>query len=483
MSPRTILWLVGWVLGFVALFEAIALGLALARGEPWLPFASAVAVGLGLAAILLRPARDAEHALDHRSAFIAVTLSWVSACALGAAPLFAHPALGLSAVDAFFEAASGFSTTGASVLSGLDSLPWSVLLWRSLTQWLGGMGMVLLGVAVFPVLGLGGMQLFKAEAPGPTKDKLTPRIAETARILWVLYVGVTLADAILLYVGGMTPFDAICHAMTTVSTGGFSTHDASFGHFDSGFIHMVTSVFMLIGGMSFAILHRALTQGINWSEHPELRMYLAVFATAAVLISLDLRFGAGPEYRTMARALEHGIFQAASILTTTGFATRDFDLWPPLSHAVLLSLFFVGGMAGSTGGGVKVIRVLLLMRVAFSQFFRLVHPRGVGAIKLAGATVDDAIVVSVVGFVGMWLLILLLGTGLISYLGSDVFTAFSAASVSLANIGPGFGSVGPSHTFAPLAPAAKLVMAALMILGRLEIYTALVILSPSFWRR
>ena len=483
MNVRTILWLIGVVLTVVALSEVLPLGLALALGEPWLPFASSVGAGLVLAALLILPLRRTEHSLDHRSAFIAVTASWVSACVLGAAPLFQHPDLGLSAVDALFESVSGFSTTGGTVLSGLDGLARSVLLWRSLMQWLGGMGMVLLGIAVLPLLGLGGMQLFKAEAPGPTKDKITPRIAETARILWILYLGLTVANATLLYFGGLTPFDAVCHAMTTVATGGFSTHDASFGYWDSGYVHLVTTVFMLLGGMSFAILHRALTQGVQWGEHPELRLYLAIFALAAVVLAVDLRFSQADSYGTAAAAIEHGAFQAASILTSTGFTTRDFGLWPPLSHAVLLALFFVGGMAGSTSGGVKVIRVLIMMRLAFSQFFSLVHPRGVGAIKLAGRPVDASIVLGVLGFIAMWMLLLLLGTAALAYLGSDVFTSFSAAAVMLGNIGPGLGGVGPSHTYAPFPPAAKLVMCGLMLLGRLEIYTALVILTPSFWRR
>ncbi len=483
MNVRTILWLVGVVLGVVALAEVAGLVTAVALGEPWRPFAISVGLGSLLAALCLIPSRGTELSLDHRSAFMAVTLAWLSACLLGAVPLFENESLGLSAIDAFFESTSGFTTTGATVLSGLDGLPRSVLLWRSLSQWMGGLGMVLLGIAVFPILGLGGMQLFKAEAPGPTKDKITPRIAETAKLLWVLYLGLTAVDAGLLYFGGMTPFDAICHAMTTIATGGFSTHDASLGFYDSGYINIVTSVFMLLGGTSFAILHQSLTRGIPWSDHPELRLYFGIFALAFLLITLDLRFGKPIEYPDAAQALEHAIFQAASILSTTGFTTQDFDRWPPLSHAVILALFFVGGMAGSTSGGVKVIRVLLMVRLAFSQFFRLVHPHGYGTIKLGGTTVDDGVLLSAIGFVGMWIVVLGIGSALICLLGSDIFTGFSAAAVTLGNIGPGLGGVGPATTYDHFAPAAKLTMTALMILGRLEIYTVLVVLTPGFWRR
>jgi trk system potassium uptake protein TrkH len=483
MNLRTVSWLVGFVLLAVALAQAIALLVALALGEPWRPFTNTIGAGAAVAMLLLLPARRGEHSLDHRSAFLAVSLAWAAACILGAGPFFHHPALGLSAIDALFESVSGFTTTGATVVSGLDQLPRSLLLWRSLCQWLGGMGIVLLGIAVFPVLGLGGMQLFKAEAPGPTKDKITPRIAETAKLLWVLYLGLTVADGVLLWIGGMTPFDAICHAMATISTGGFSTHDASLGYYESGFIHLVTSAFMLLGGMSFAVLHRALTRGIKWSESPELRAYLGIFALASLLIAIDLRVSMPETYGTAAEALEPAIFQAATILTTTGFTTQNFDLWPPLSHAVILGLFFVGGMAGSTGGGLKVIRILVIARLAFSQFFRLVHPHGFSAIKLGVRTLEDQVVLSVLGFFGMWILLLIVGTGLICGFGSDLLTGFSAAAVTLGNIGPGFGGVGPAHTYEGFAQSAKLVMAGLMLMGRLEIYAALIILTPGFWRR
>jgi trk system potassium uptake protein TrkH len=461
MNVRTILWLVGIVVGAVAVSQTLALAVAVALREPWLPFANTIAAGLPLAALFMLPARHAAMALNHRSAFLAVTLSWLAACILGAGPFFHHPALELSPIDALFESVSGFTTTGATVLSGLDGLPRSLLLWRSLSQWLGGMGIVLLGVAVFPILGLGGMQLFRAEVPGPTTDKITPRIAETAKLLWVIYLGLTLAGAALLWLGGMTLFDAICHAMCAIATAGFSTHDASLGHFDSGFLHLVVTGLMLLGGMSFAVLHRALTRGISWRDSPELRLYLGIFGIATVLLAIDLRFGMPERFATGAQALEHAAFQAASILTTTGFTTRHFDLWPPLSQAVILALFFIGGMAGSTSGGIKVIRVLLTVKVAFGHFFRLVHPHGFAATKLGNRTVEEGVILGVIGFVGI----------------------FSAAAVTLGNVGPGLAGVGPSTTYAGFSPAAKLSMVALMVLGRLEIYTALVILTPLFWRR
>jgi trk system potassium uptake protein TrkH len=483
MNLRTIGWLVGLLLNLVSGALLAPLVTALVLAEPWLPFAIAIAAGVGAGTVLLSVLRSAERSLNHRSAFLAVTLAWVAACVLGSVPFLLHPALQLSVTSALFESVAGFTTTGATVLSGLDALPRSVLLWRSLSQWLGGMGMVLLGVAVLPMLGVGGMSLYKAEAPGLSKDKITPRIAETAKLLWLLYVGVSVISVVLLYLGGMTLFDAVCHTLAGISTGGFSTHSTSLAHYDSAYIHSVITLLMLTGGMSFAILHRALTQGISWSEHPELRLYIGIFVLATLLIALDLRTSMPDQFASASDSLEHAAFQAASILTTTGYTSWDFAAWPAFSQAILFTLFFVGGMAGSTGGGVKVIRVLLMGRFAFAQFFRLVHPHGFSAMKLGTRTVEEAVLQGVAGFIGMWIILLLVGAVLIAMSGVEPFTSLNAVAVSLGNIGPGLGGVGPSHSWETFTPPAKLTLAAFMILGRLEIYTVLVILTPGFWRR
>ena len=486
MDPRdlgTVGWLLGVVLTLVSGALLIPQGMARWMAEPWVPFLLSIAAGALLGGLLLFVLRGAQRGLGHRSAFLAVTVCWVAACGLGALPLMLHPAVHLTVVDAFFESTSGFTTTGATVLSGLDSLPRSLLLWRSLTQWLGGMGMVLLGVAVFPILGVGGMQLYKAEAPGPTSDKITPRIAETAKVLWILYVGLTVAEILLLGLGGMPWFDSVCHTLTTISTGGFSTQDGSLGHYPSSYLHGVVTIFMLLGGTSFAVQHRVLTQGLDWKGAPELRFYLGIFAAAMLLLAFDLRTSMPETFPSAGEAVEHAAFQAASILTTTGFTSQNFDAWPAFSRALLFSLFFVGGMAGSTGGGIKVIRVMLLTKFAFAQFFRLVHPHGVYALKLGERRVEDEVVQSVAGFIALWLILLVVGTVLLGLHGTDLLTSLCAAAVSLANIGPGLGGVGPSHTYDAFAPTAKLVLASLMILGRLEVYTMLVILTPGFWRR
>ncbi len=393
-----------------------------------------------------------------------------------------HLGTDLGIVDALFESISGFTTTGATVLSDLDELPTSLLLWRSMMQWLGGMGIVLFGVAMLPLLGVGGMQLYKAEAPGPTKDKMTPRIAETAKILWVLYFGLTAAAGALFYLGGMGSFDALNHAMTAIATGGFSTHDQSLGYFDSALIHVVTTVTMLAGGTSFPILYGFITRGPSWREHPELRAYVAVFLLATLAMTADLSIHMPQRFPELATALRHAAFQAASILTTTGYSSADYDLWPAPSHVVLLALFFVGGMAGSTSGGPKVIRILLLGRVAWMQFTGATHRRAVQVVRLGSHTIEERVVFGSLGFLAMWILLLGAGTLALSMAGTDVMSSFTTAAVSLGNIGPGFGAVGPSQTYAALDTGSKLVVEALMILGRLEIYTVLIVLTPAFWR-
>ncbi len=478
----TIGWIVGGMWIGLAAVLAVPLALALLLNEPWQPFALAVSAALLLGGLLQLRTRGAERSLGHREAMVTVTVVWVSICAFGAIPFAAYPEPQISLVDSLFESVSGFTTTGATVLSGLDWLPSSLLLWRSLTQWLGGMGIVIFGVAVLPILGVGGMGLFKAEAPGPTKDKMTPRIAETAKLLWVLYLGITVSACGLFYLYGMTPFDAVNHAMTAVATAGFSTHDQSLGYYDSGPIHFVATLTMLAGGTSFAILHQILTGGRSWLDRPELRAYIGIFCLATAVISADLLVHRSTSFPHLLMALEHAAFQAASILTTTGYTTADFDRWPGFSQGVLLALFFVGGMAGSTSGGLKVIRVILLARVVLMQFSRLAHPRAVAVMRLGPRTIDDEVLASSLGFIAMWLLLLAVGTIILAAGGTDLTTSLTAAAASLGNIGPAFGAAGPSHTYAPFSTGSKLVMATLMILGRLEIYTVLIVLTRRFWR-
>ncbi|MCE2392803.1 MAG: TrkH family potassium uptake protein, partial [Proteobacteria bacterium] len=333
---------IGWLLGLVLVLVAIAmlapLILALVLGEPWRPFGRAIAVEALVGGALLLGLRRRARALDHRSAFLAVALSWVLACLAGSVPYVLSPDLGLSLVDSLFESFSGFTTTGATVLSDLESKPRSLLLWRALSQWIGGMGVVLIGVAVLPILGIGGMALYKAEAPGPSKDKLVPRISETARILWALYLGLTVLGIVALKLCGMSLFDAVCHAMCAIATAGFSTHDASFGHFSSGWVRLTGMTLMVLGATSFAVLHRTLTRGIPWSGSLELRAYVGLLVIGSLVVALDLRSERPDEFVSTLAALDRASFQVVSIGTTSGFTSANYDAWPALSKSVLFLL-------------------------------------------------------------------------------------------------------------------------------------------------
>ena len=478
----TIGWLLGLVLALVSIAMLAPLMLALALGEAWQPFGAAIAVEALVGGVLLLTLRHRARGLDHRSAFLAVALSWVMACLAGSVPYALSPDLGLPLVDALFESFSGFTTTGATVLSDLESKPRSLLLWRALTQWIGGMGVVLIGVAVLPILGIGGMALYKAEAPGPSKDKLVPRISETARILWSLYLGLTVLGIVALKLAGLSLFDAVCHAMCATATAGFSTHDASFGHFSSGWVRLTGMVLMVLGATSFAVLHRTLTRGIPWSASLELRAYVALLVIGSAILALDLRAERPEEFASTLEALDQASFQVVSIATTSGFTSTDYDAWPTFSKSLLFMLFFVGGMAGSTAGGVKLVRVVLLVRHALAQFFYLSHPRGVRSLKLDGRVVDGNTLQSVAAFAGMWGVLTLVGMLAFAATGLDMFSALSASAASLGNVGPGFAAVGPANTWQALAAEAKLIACVWMILGRLELYTVLVLFTPGFWK-
>jgi len=425
---------------------------------------------------------DGELQLGRREAFVLVAAAWGTASVMGAVPwiLLKGP---LFAVDALFESTSGFTTTGASILTDIESETVGLLLWRSLTQWLGGMGIIVLGIAILPKLAVGGMELLGAEAPGPTTEKLTPRIAQTAKALWVIYAGFTLAEALILVALGVDLLDAVCHAMTTMSTGGFSTFNASIAGFDSFAIEMVIAGFIIIGGANFA-LH---FQWIRGRPGPlfrddEFRFYVSLLSLAIVLVVADLMLNQG---EGLVGALRYGIFQVATILTGTGYATADFDAWPHFSRALLFMLMFVGGCAGSTTGSVKVARWMIMLRKIVADLKRILRPRAVIPVRLGQRAVPEAVVTSVTTFFILFLSLFALGGLTLSLMGHDMITAFSASAACLANVGPGFGLVGPAQDYAFFAPPAKLLLVALMIIGRLELYTILVMLfvRPRRWRR
>ncbi len=434
----------------------------------------------GLGAGLLGLSRRGTLELTHREGFAVVTLGWVLFGVLGALPYWFHGALP-TLVDAVFESVSGFTTTGATVLTDIEALPRSLLLWRALTHWLGGMGIIVLGLAILPMLGVGGMQLFRAEVPGPTADRLRPRIQDTAKLLWGVYVGLTAAEVALLMLGGIDLFEAVCHAFATMATGGFSTRNASVGAFNSAYVDAVITVFMFLAGVNFALHHAALTG--RWRRalrSEELRAYTLLTVGAVVVI---MAANAGGTYRSIGENLRYSAFQAVSILTTTGFGTADYELWPVVCQILLVLLMFIGGSAGSTGGGMKVSRVLLILKHAVVQLWSLVHPRGVRVVKLDGNPVPAGVLQGVLGFFALYLLVTGAGSLGMAALGVDPMTSVASVIACVGNIGPGLGGVGPADNYAHLPQAGKALLAFCMLAGRLELLTVFVLFYPSAWRR
>jgi trk system potassium uptake protein TrkH len=482
MRLRVILQFVGFVVLLISLSMLLAVPFSLAYedGTADLFFACS---GLGTAAggLLVLATRSRQTIiLNHREGMAIVTLSWIAAGVTAALPFYVSGAIP-SFTDCLFETMSGFTTTGASILDNIEGLPHGLLFWRSLTHWLGGMGIILLSLAVLPFLGVGGMQLYKAEVPGPTPDKLRPRIKDTALILWTVYLLFTVLETILLYAGGMDVFNALCHTFGTVATGGFSPKNASIGHYSSVYIHVVITVFMFLAGTNFA-LHYKLLQGSpgSYLKSSEFKYYLALIllVIAVLTLSVGSSTGEGAGY-----SLRHGAFQAVSILTTTGYVTADYELWAPLAQVLLLICMFSGGMAGSTSGGIKTMRTLLLAKHNFRELKKLVHPRAVIPLKLDGRPVPENVLGGIWGFFLLFLLLMILAALVLAGLGVDPLTSFAAAIACIGNIGPGLGGVGPADNYAGLPLAAKWVLTFCMLLGRLEIYTVIILITPDFWRK
>jgi trk system potassium uptake protein len=445
-------------------------------------FSSAFALTFGVGIISWLPVRHQRRELRLRDGFVIVVMFWTVLSAIGALPfvLADHPHLSLT--DAVFESVSGLTTTGATVITELETLPMSLLYYRQQLQWLGGMGIIVLAVAVLPMLGIGGMQLYRAETPGPMKDnKLTPRITETAKALWYIYLGLTVACALAYWVAGMSVFDAIGHAFSTVAIGGFSTHDASIGYFNSPLIDMIAVVFMLLAGVNFslhfvAFRHRSIR---GYWQDSEFRFYLLLLSLVILFTVLGLY--ATETYDDFEDALVNGLFQAVSIGTTAGFTTAEFYNWPGFIAILLLFSSFVGGCAGSTGGGIKVIRFLLLVKQGMREITRLVHPSAHIPVRIGAKTVDSRVVEAVWGFFALYVASFTVMYLALASTGLDLMTAFSAVAASINNLGPGLAGVGPHY--AEMHDPGKWILCFAMLLGRLEIFTLLVLLTPAFWRR
>lgn len=439
-----------------------------------------VLIVLGL--VLYLPVKNKRGDLRLRDGFMVVVMFWAVLGLAGALPFVFYSPMSIGFTDAAFESISGLTTTGATVLTGLDNLPHSILFYRQELQWLGGMGIIVLAVAVMPMLGIGGMQLYRAETPGPIKDnKLTPRIAETAKALWYIYLGLTIACCAGYWLAGMSLFDAIGHSFSTVAIGGFSTHDASLGYFDSPAIEAVAIVFMFLGGVNFALHFAAMRRFkfMSYFRDAEFHMYASVLIFVSIAsITYLYAHGIIPEFT---QAFRQGLFHAVSIATTAGFTTSEFSLWPVFVPVMLLFASFIGGCAGSTGGGIKAIRVLLLIKQGQREIMRLIHPNAQVVVKLGRQPVSDRVIDAVWGFFAAYVAVFIIMMLLLMLTGNDQITAFSAVAATLNNLGPGLGAV--SANYAGLGDFDKWVLCFSMLLGRLEIFTLLVLFMPAFWRK
>jgi trk system potassium uptake protein TrkH len=446
-----------------------------------LPFIYAFAIIAGIGAAFWLQVRDERRELRLRDGFLVVVMFWTVLGLAGALPFMMSEDPHMSFPDSLFESISGLTTTGGTVIVGIDTLPHSILFYRQELQWLGGMGIIVLAVAVLPMLGVGGMQLYRAETPGPMKDnKLTPRITETAKALWYIYLGLTIACGVAYWLAGMSIFDAVAHAFSTVAIGGFSTHDASMGYFQSNPIEMIAVVFMFISGVNFALHFVAVRRH---SLHPyafdaEFRLYGGILLGVALTCSFFLYFQG--TYDDIETSLFKGIFQAVSIGTTTGFTTADYYKWPGFLEILLLMTSFIGGCAGSTGGGMKVIRFLMLIKQGIREIMRLIHPSAEIPVRVGGKSLPPQVVDAVWGFFALYVASFAVMYLLLAASGLELMTSFSAVAACINNLGPGLAGVGSNY--AGINDFAKFVLCFAMLLGRLEIFTLLVVVSPAFWR-
>jgi len=484
MSLRHVLNVVGLLQVFVALSMGLAGVVSLMYGDgdsPGIFLAAAVTLVLGFLAYRLTRFKGE---ISSREGFAIVTFAWTGAAVFGALPfLFTGTISGFA--PAVFESMSGFTTTGATVFTEIEGLPHGILFWRAFTHWLGGMGIIVLAIAILPYLGVGGMQLFKAEVPGPTPERLRPRITQTAKLLWYVYLGMTVLETVLLMLGGMDLFDASTHTFATLATGGFSTKNASIAYFESPYIHYVLILFMYLAGVNFALHFRAVTGHLDYFKDHEWRFFTGLLLAATVLLlALNLLGGSYPfTPGGVEEAFRDGLFQATAIGTTTGFVTADYELWVPAAQMVIFILFFTGGMAGSTGGSMKSVRVLLLLKQTAMELRKHLHPRAILLARVGRRVVKEDVLANVLGFVILYALLFLAGAMALALLGVDLLTSLGASAATVGNIGPGLGNVGPTDNYGWMSNSALTVMSFLMLVGRLEIYTVLLLFHPDTWKR
>lgn len=482
MNLKIILKIIGFLLVLVGFFMLTGIPFSIYYKGNDIP--ALLISGLGtmiIGAILWFAFKVDEGAeITKRDAYLIVTLGWVASSMFATLPFMIHGSIP-NFTDAFFEMMSGFTTTGASILKDVESLPHGLLFWRSMTHWLGGMGIIVLSLAILPLLGIGGMQLFQAEVAGPSKEKLHPRVTETAKRLWAIYILLTFAEVIFLLFGGMNLFDALCHSFGTLATGGFSTKNASIAHFHSPFIEYVVCFFMFLGGTNFALHYLALHGKLkSYFQDEEFKFYLG-------FILLTVGFATGYLFlangQTFESSFRHSAFSIMSILSSTGFANVDYESWGPYFTQFFLVLLLFGACAGSTSGGVKMIRYHLLMKNGILEFKRLLHPNAVIPMKYNNKSVSSEIISKVSSFVLLYLAIFGISSIVMAFLGLELQSAMGSVAACMANIGPGLGSTGPVSNFSSVPEVGKWILSFLMLIGRLEIFTVLIIFSPAFWKK
>ena len=480
MHIRSIIHILGFLQVFLAAAMLLPIPFSLHYGESdWIPLLISSMITALIGFIAFKTTRF-DQDLHTKEGFAIVTLGWFFFSIFGSLPFLISGYIP-SFTNAFFETMSGFTTTGASILTDIEALPHGILFWRSLTHWIGGMGIIVLSIAILPFLGIGGMQLFKAEVPGPVADKLTPRITETAKILWGVYVLFSAVETGLLMLGGMNLFEALCHTFGTMATGGYSTKNASIGAYHSTYIDFVIIIFMIIAGTNFSIHYRFLKGDFkSYFKNQEFLVFIVIIGLATFLIGIDTFLN---HYHSIGKTLQKTLFQVVSILTTTGYGTADYEQWASSSQIILFLMMFIGGCAGSTGGGMKVVRVFVLMKFVFSEIVRLIHPHAVVSVRFGNKVIPREVLTNVMGFFILFVFLFTIGVIVMSAIGLDMVTAFGSVAATLGNIGPGLGGVGPTDNYADIPAIGKWILSFFMLAGRLEIFTVIILFSPSFWKK
>lgn len=482
MNFRNVLSILGLLISLNGLFMFLGLPFSIYYNEDILPLflSGSISVIIGVFLWQFFKHKSLNKELSRKDGYLVVTLGWLSMTLFGMLPFLISGTID-NVTDAFFETISGLTTTGASIINDIEAMPKGLLFWRSMTQWIGGMGIIVLTVALVSIIGVGGMQLFVAEAPGISPDKLKPRIKDTAKRLWIIYVGLTLTESVFLMFGGMNFFDAINHSLTTMATGGFSTKNASMAHYDSPYLQYVVIIFMFIAGINFTLTYFGLKLKLKkvW-ENEEFKAYLTTMAIFTLVTSVGIAFFTDAPFE---KAFREGAFQVVSIITTTGFITADYTSWSHILTVLFFFFMFIGGSSGSTAGGVKIVRHVILFKNSFLEMKRLLHPSSIIPVRLNRKAISQSVTFNVLAFIMIYISVFVFGSIAVSLTGVDFVTTIGAVATSLGNIGPGFGAVGPLDNFANLPQLTKWILSFLMLLGRLELFTVLILFTPYFWKK